>query len=177
MKYNIIATDPPWGYRDKCHSGKRGAGYKYNTMTIQDIQAMPIQSIATADCALFLWVTAPMFDIGIDTLKGYGFEYKTIAFTWIKRTKNWKLHWGMGSYTRANPEYCLLGIKGKPKRLSAAVHSVIEARVREHSRKPDEARERMVQLYGDVPRIELFARERVDGWHAWGNEVESDIDI
>lgn len=109
-------------------------------------------------------------------IKAWGFEYKTCAFTWIKRNKNinsW--FWGMGRYTRANSEICLLATKGNPKRINAGVHSVIDTPIEKHSKKPDEARKRIVELMGDLPRVELFARQKVDGWDSWGNEVESDI--
>ena len=105
-------------------------------------------------------------------------KYKTCAFTWVKQNKKSdSLFWGLGHWTRSNAELCLLAIKGKPKRISAKVHSVIMSKIREHSQKPDEARDRIVQLFGDVPRIELFARQKVDGWDSWGNEIESDIEI
>ena len=77
----------------------------------------------------------------------------------------------MGYYTRSNNEICLLAIKGKPKRVSKSVHQVIYEPLREHSRKPDTTRTRIVELCGDLPRIELFARQKVDGWDHWGNEV------
>ncbi|GAF84444.1 unnamed protein product, partial [marine sediment metagenome] len=111
-------------------------------------------------------------------MKCWGFEYKTVAFTWVKRNKksdSW--FWGMGWWTRSNPEYCLLGVKGNPKRVSAKIHSVIDDRIMKHSKKPDRVRDKIVELCGDLPRIELFARQRVNGWDAWGNEVESDVEL
>ena len=171
-QYAVLYADPPWNYRDKASAGKRGASYKYPCMSVAEIAALPVQAISAPHSAMFMWVTPPMLDAGMDVLKAWGYEYKTIAFTWVKTTKRGKLFWGMGNWTRANAEHCLLGVRGKPKRVSAAVHSVIMAPVREHSRKPDEARERIVNLMGDVPRIELFARQRVDGWDAWGNELQ-----
>ena len=114
----------------------------------------------------------PKLNECFDLISSWGFEYKTCAFTWIKTNKKSdSLFWGMGRWTRANPEVCLLAAKGTPKRLSASVHSVVMSPIREHSRKPDEVRDRIVELVGDLPRIELFARQRVDGWDAWGNEV------
>lgn len=177
MKYGAIMADPPWSYKDKARAGRRGAEYKYPTMAISDIAALPVADLAAPNCALFLWVTWPQLPAGLQVIDSWGFEYKTIAFTWIKTTKTGKLAWGMGNWTRANSEPCLLGIKGKPKRVDAGVHSVIMSQRREHSRKPDEVRERIVQLLGDVPKIELFARQKVSGWDCWGNEVERDIDI
>lgn len=111
-------------------------------------------------------------------MEAWGFEYKTAAFVWVKKyAKSGKNFWGMGAYTRANAEVCLLGIssgfKAGEKIISHKVHQIIEAPYEGHSTKPDETRRRIVELLGDVPRIELFARQRADGWDAWGNEVPS----
>lgn len=176
-RYNVLYVDPPWHYRDKCLSGERGVEFQYSTMTPRQIRSLPVEQICEDDCALFLWATMPQLDVAMSVLKAWGFEFKTVAFTWVKRTTHWKLAWGMGSWTRANPEIVLLGVKGKPKRVSKGVHSIVEARVREHSRKPDQVRERIVELMGDVPRVELFAREKDSGWDSWGDEVENDFEF
>lgn len=171
-KYNIIYADPPWIYKDKALAGNRGACCKYNLMTINEIINLPINKISDKDCILFMWVTMPKLNECFEVIKSWGFKYKTCAFTWIKQNKKSEsLFWGMGRWTRANAEICLIATKGKPKRISAKVHSVIISKIREHSRKPDETRERIVQLCGDLPRIELFARQQVEGWDCWGNEV------
>lgn len=171
-KYNIIYADPPWSYKDKALAGNRGACCKYDVMTIEDIENLPIKDISASDCILFMWVTMPFLKDCFDVIKSWGFKYKTCAFTWIKQNKKSNsLFWGMGSWTRANAELCLIATKGKPKRQSAKVHSVIMSKIREHSRKPDETRDRIVELCGDIPRIELFARQSVNGWDCWGNEV------
>lgn len=175
-KYNIIYADPPWSYRDKALAGNRGACCKYPVMSIKEICELPIQRIAADDCVLFMWVTMPKLNECFDVITAWGFEYKTCAFTWVKRNKksgSW--FWGMGSWTRANAELCLLATKGKPKRKNAGVLSIIDTPVEEHSKKPDIVRERIVQLCGDLPRIELFARQPTPGWDVWGNEVQSDI--
>lgn len=177
-RYNIIYADPPWTYRDKCHSGERGAGYKYPLMSIEEIKALPVQNIAAPDCALFLWVTMPLLQEGLDTLRAWGFKYKTNAFTWIKTNRvSGSLFWGMGNWTRSNAELCLLGTKGKPWRLCAGVHSVVMAPIGEHSAKPPEVRDRIVELCGDQPRIELFARSASPGWDVFGNQVNGSIDL
>ena len=172
-KYSIIYADPPWDYRDKAKAGKRGACFKYPTMKIKDIKELPIGDIAEDNCALFIWVTWPHLQNGLDVIKSWGFKYKTNAFVWIKMNKKATdtLFWGQGSYTRANSEFCLLAFKGKLKRINADVHSVIISPIGEHSRKPAEARQRIVRLFGDLPRIELFARETDYGWDCFGNEV------
>jgi N6-adenosine-specific RNA methylase IME4 len=171
-RYSIIYADPPWSYRDTAAAGNRGAGFKYGLMAQDNIAELPVDQIAAPDCALFLWVTMPKLSEVWGVIEKWGFTYKTVAFTWIKTNrKSGTPFWGMGNWTRANAELCLLATKGKPKRQSAAVHSVVMSPLRAHSQKPDEVRERIVKLMGDLPRIELFARERVEGWDAWGNEV------
>lgn len=173
-KYNIILCDPPWSYQDKCSAGNRGAGFKYPTMSIDEIKNLNIQLIAAKDCALFLWSTGPMMPEAIEVIKAWGFKYKTIAFTWIKiNKKSSTLFWGMGNYTRANPEYCLLGLKGWLHRESASVHSVIESKIQGHSVKPVEIYNRIRMLYGKIPSIELFARKKIEGWKAYGYEIGS----
>lgn len=177
-KYSVIYADPPWTFKTYSSKGKqkKSAECHYRCMTREDIQALPVQQISADDCVLFLWVTMPMLEQGLDLIKAWGFTYKTCAFTWVKRNRKsdgW--FWGLGYWTRSNAELCLLATKGNPKRVSRAVHSVVDSRVREHSRKPDEVRDRIAQLCGDVPRIELFARQRVDGWDSWGDEVEQEV--
>lgn len=174
-KYNIIYADPPWSYNvwSKPTKHKRSAESHYKTISLANIESMPINKIADENCILFLWVTAPCLIEGIELIKKWGFNYKTIGFTWIKENKKSDtLFWGMGYYTRANAELCLLATKGKTlPRKSHAVHQVIISKIREHSRKPDEARERIVELFGDLPRIELFARNESEGWDTFGNET------
>jgi len=171
-KYQIIYADPPWSYRDKALAGKRGACCKYNTMTHNELLTLPLSEIAADNCVLFLWVTAPKLNEVFEYIRAWGFQYKTRAFTWVKKNKRSNtLFWGMGSWTRANTEDVLLATKGNPKRISAGVHSVIEAPIREHSRKPDEVRDRIIQLVGDLPRIELFAREKKEGWTSIGYDI------
>ena len=125
---------------------------------------------------LFLWVTFPTLLESFEVIRAWGFQYKTVAFVWIKQNKKSDgLFWGMGYWTRANAEICLLATKGHPKRVSKRVHQVVISHIEEHSKKPNEVRNRIVELTGDVPRIELFARQTYEGWDAWGNEVQSDI--
>jgi len=171
-KFNILYIDPPWNYRDKATAGKRGAEFKYPCMTLTELGVLPMKDIAEENCAMFLWSTSPMLPEAIDLMNCWGWQYKNVAFTWIKQNKG-KLAWGMGNYTRSNPEYCLLGIRGKLERQSASVHSVVISPREEHSKKPDEIRDRIVTLFGDIPRIELFARKRVEGWDSWGNGLDN----
>lgn len=179
-KYSIIYADPPWNYENwsqkwhKEHSESRWAGRKYGLMETEDICALPVDSIAAENSVLFLWTISTMIPAALKVIESWGFKYKTLGFVWVKKNKIAdSLFWGMGFWTRSNAEICLLAVKGKPlPRISRSVHQVIHSPVKKHSEKPAEARERIVELLGDLPRIELFARERVDGWDAWGNEVE-----
>ena len=171
-KYNIIYADPPWSYKDKALSGNRGACCKYDVMDVSDISKLPIKDMLAENCVLFMWVTMPKLNECFSLIEAWGFEYKTCAFTWVKRNKKSSgFFWGMGRWTRANAEICLLATKGKPKRVAANVHSVIDTPIEEHSKKPSCTRDRIVSLLGDIPRIELFARQHVDGWDCWGDEV------
>lgn len=175
-KYNIIYADPPWKY----HGGHiKGAGCNhYNVMPIDEICALPVSELAADNCILFLWTTFPKLYETFDVINAWGFEYKTVAFVWIKRTStNNDWFTGLGFWTRSNAEICLLATKGKPVRFSKAVHQLIISPVEEHSKKPDITRDKIVKLAGNLPRIELFARQKSVGWDVWGNEVECDIDM
>lgn len=178
-KYSIIYADPPWKYKVYSPKGLgRSAESHYPTMDTEAICSLPVQELAEKDCALFLWVTLPCLLDGLSVLKAWGFTYKTIAFVWVKQNrKSDSLFWGMGHWTRSNCEFCILATKGHPKRVSARVHQVIMSHIEEHSKKPQEARDRIVLLMGDVSRIELFARQKTDGWDVWGNEVASDVEL
>lgn len=173
--YQIIYADPPWKYGDSHTLG--GAGKKYDLMSMEELYDLPIQKLCAENCVLFLWVTYPFLQEGLDLIKAWGFTYKTIGFQWIKTTKNGKLFWGCGNWTRANSEPCLIGVKGKPKALMHNIHQVIMEPITKHSEKPAIVRDKIVQLCGDVPRIELFARKPSRGWDVWGNEVETNIQI
>lgn len=133
-------------------------------MDIDEIKALPVGKLAAVDCALFLWITFPCIYEALDILNAWGFVYKTVAFVWVKQNRQSNgLFWGMGYWTRANAEFCILAIRGRPRRKSAGVHQVILSHVEVHSKKPDEVRERIVTLMGDLPRIELFARQQTPG--------------
>lgn len=173
-KYNIIYADPPWSFKTYSDKGKdRSAERHYPTMKKEDIQALPISKIAATDSVLLLWVTAPCLLEGIELISAWGFTYKTVAFTWIKlNKKNDGIFTGMGYYTRSNAEFCLLATRGKVlERKSHGVSSVVISHIERHSQKPREVRDRIVELFGDIPRVELFARQLAYGWDSWGNEI------
>lgn len=169
-KYDIVYADPPWQYKDKKCSGNCASHYE--TMKIEDICNLPIQNIITDNSTLFLWCTYPMLREGLQTIKNWGFTYKTIAFQWIKKNKKSDtFFFGLGRWTRGNSECCLLATKGKPERISNKVSQLIISPIQEHSKKPDVAREKILELMGDKARIELFARQEAIGWDSWGNEI------
>jgi N6-adenosine-specific RNA methylase IME4 len=178
-EYEIVYADPPWKYLTYSNKGQgRSAESHYPTMTIDEICKLPVSEITKKDAALFLWITFPMLNEAFRVIGAWGFRYKTVAFVWIKQNKKTpSLFWGLGFWTRSNAEICLLATKGHPKRVSAKVHQVIMSPIEEHSKKPDETRDRIVTLMGDIPRIELFARHKADGWDVWGNEVECDVTL
>ena len=170
-KYNIIYADPAWHFK---HWNDETVTRKapYDVMSKEDIKNLPVKDLADDNCILFVWVTFPKLLDGLETIKSWGFEYKTVGFNWVKKNKKAdSFFWGMGYWTRSNSELCLIATKGKPKRVSMGVHQIVYEPIREHSRKPDCVRDKILELCGDLPRIELFARQRVEGWDCWGNEV------
>ena len=177
-KYQIIYADPPWKFIGWSvnNSGRKAPSRHYVVQDLDWIKSLPIVSIADSNCVLFLWVTYPTLEVAFEVLKSWGFSYSTVAFTWVKSTVNNKWHFGLGYWTRANPEICLLASKGHPKRVGKGVPNLVISQVREHSRKPDEVRDRIVQLLGDLPRIELFAREETKGWDSIGYDLDG-LDI
>lgn len=171
MKYNIIYADPPWP-NSGGSQGKGKAKSHYNLMSTSDILNLPVKKISADNCALFLWAPMVFLPLAFDVIEKWGFSYRTCAFTWIKLNPKAKTPcMGLGSYTRSNAELCLLGIKGKLERRSKSVQQVVMADRGRHSSKPPEVRDRIVQLFGDIPRAELFARSVTLGWDCWGNEL------
>jgi N6-adenosine-specific RNA methylase IME4 len=200
MKYNVIYLDPPWKYNSRANHKTRfrgGACGHYPLMTMDEIASLPIGQLADRHCALLMWCTFPYLDKQIRLFDHWGFRYRTQFLTWIKLNprgydlpaddpnyqhgKQYALYrdglfhsvfFGVGYYAKSNPEVCLLGMRGQLPTMSDAVSSVILAPRREHSRKPDEAYERIEQVFGDVPRVELFARQRMPRWATAGNGID-----
>jgi N6-adenosine-specific RNA methylase IME4 len=181
-KYEIIYADVPWWYNDRRKVRKDnkkptcgiGACIHYPLMKTKDVCKLPVGDIADRDCALLLWSTTPCLDDAMQVIKAWGFKYVNFGFIWIKINKNSGTpFFGVGTYTKSNCEPCLLAKKGKIKQLvvSNTVSQVIISPREEHSKKPDEARNKIVQLFGNKKRIELFARQKIEGWDSWGNEV------
>ena len=175
-KYTVIYADPPWRYDQKSLQG--AAEKHYSTMSIEELCALPVEYLAAKDCALFLWTTFPMIPEALRLIEAWGFKYRTAAFVWLKQNrKNHGWFYGLGFWTRGNAELCLFAKRGRPKRNSASVHQLIIKPIEQHSKKPDETRDRIVMLMGDVPRIELFARQKTEGWDVWGNEAPDGVKL
>ncbi len=172
--YNIIYADPAWSYAifDSV-AGGRGQNTPYRCNRTVEIYNLPINKIADENCVLFLWATYPMLPEALYTFTAWGFSYKTVAFIWIKKNKKSGTNFfGMGQWTRRNTEILLLGTKGKPKAISHSISEIIEYPIMEHSKKPPIIRNKIVELSGDLSRIELFARDKCDGWDSWGDEIK-----
>ena len=178
-KYDVIYADPPWDYKQ--HGGQengRGmAKAHYDTMKTEEICNLPVRNMANDRAFLFMWATFPNIKEALKVIEAWGFEYKTAAFVWVKRNrKSNSPFWGMGAYTRANAEVCLLAIskQTKPGQMVKRhdIHQIVYEPVEEHSKKPGIVREKIVELLGgDLPKIELFARQQFPGWDCWGNEI------
>lgn len=175
--YSIIYADPPWSYNDKMSGHSFSLDHEYETQSKDWISSLSVGSIAADNSVLFLWAVSPLLPEALQVMKLWGFKYKTLAFCWSKHTKNGKKVKNLGRWTMGNVELCLLGVRGKPKRAVKNIYQLVEAERTKHSKKPDEVRERIVKLMGDLPRIELFARQKTEGWDVWGNEVDGDIDL
>lgn len=182
-EYNVIYADPPWKfnkgvYQDNGRSD-RMINEQYGTMSKKALLNLPINKLTHKDAALFLWVTDSHLKDGIELIEGWGFQYRTIVFIWKKITKNGKTCANVGAWTMKNCEVCLLGIRGNMLQHKKAnnVFQLIESERTKHSRKPIETKKRIETLFAGLPKLELFCREKTEGWHSWGNEVESDIEI
>jgi N6-adenosine-specific RNA methylase IME4 len=178
--YRVIHADPPWTFATYSRKGKgRSAEAYYDCMSLADIKALPVTDWAAEDCVLLLWITDPLLPTAFEVIAAWGFTYKTVGFYWAKLNKSAEpslyndtsFFTGLGFWTRANPELCLLATRGHPKRLNADVRKLIVAPRREHSRKPDEAYKRIEALCPG-PYLELFARAPRAGWDRWGAESE-----
>ena len=185
-QYSIIYADPSWGFSSKYKFKKGGKVSKlthindhYETMSIDNLCSLPISNLAKGNAILFIWTTDSHLESCLKVIKAWGFTYKTIAFVWLKQTSTGKDCFVKGFWTNKSTEICLLATRGKTYHLlkDKSVRQLIRSVRGKHSEKPNEARERIVQMFGNISRIELFAREKPRGWHVWGNEVESNIDM
>lgn len=179
-KYDLIYADPAWLYRDSANSGKRGAEHKYKVMTVQEICRLPVWDLAADNCLLAMWWVPTQPEEALQVVKAWGFRLMTMkGFTWHKTNKNkGNSAIGMGHLTRSNSEDCLFAVKGRLlHRVNAGICQHQTAPRGAHSEKPVIFRELLVELVGDVRRIELFSRINPAGWDVWGNECNSDISL
>ena len=178
-KYNIIYADPSWSFKNNKSGTLNGTADKhYETMTLEDMKKIPIHKIAADDCVLFMWYVGSQPQEAIDLVEAWGFKIKNMnGFVWVKLTTKLLAFFGMGFWTRAGSEAMIIATKGKPKPLNKNIRAVRHEVVGRHSEKPAAFRNDIVDLCGDLPRIELFAREKVKGWRSWGNEIKSDIKL
>ena len=189
MKYGALLIDPPWRFEvwNRDTGNGRSAELHYPTMTLAELKALPVVDLMAPDCVVFMWATWPIMPEALAVGESWGLTYKTCAFLWAKMNKhmvgrfgivedaaNWFV--GMGYWSRANPEPCLLFTRGKPKRLAKDVRQLIVSPIRRHSQKPDEVYQRIERLVAG-PYCELFARKPWPGWDRWGNEVESTVSL
>ena len=164
-RHGAILADPPWHFQAFGAGGTdRSPENHYPTMKTDEIAALPVGELAAQDCALFLWTTAAMMPDALTVMRSWGFDYRTVAFTWVKKGAP-----GLGYWTRKRSELCLLGVKGAPRRLNADVDEVVEAARGKHSEKPAAVYRRIERLVAG-PYMELFARKAHLGWNRWGND-------
>jgi len=181
-RYSVIYADPAWSYDFKeptaSKGGAKGSGYSagvdyyYGTMTIEQIMKLPVADICEKDAVLFLWATNPLLPEALETMKKWGFKYKTMI-TWHKERCK-----GMGYWFRGHTEHILVGVKGKVKAFRSLEHNIKKLPVEKHSKKPDEFRQMIEKATGNLGnKVELFARNNHEGWDAWGNEVGSSLEL
>lgn len=178
-KYQIIYADPPWEYANPKDNDPKMGGATYPAMSIESIKSLPIGEIADDNCALVLWCTMPKLKEGLGVIESWGFRYVTCLFTWVKLNPNGQgIYSGLGHWTNGNAELCLFGKRGRPSRMVKNVKQIQMWPRGRHSVKPPQIRDEIVRLFGDLPRIELFARQSVDGWDAMGNGIDGkDISV
>jgi len=178
LPYQLIYADPPWHFRVRSEKGEgRSAKNHYPVMSRDKIAALPISKIAAKNSVLLIWAIDPMLDVAFDVIKAWDFTFKTVGFYWVKQNiKSEGFFTGLGYYKRANPEQCLLATRGVGlKRTDKSIRRLIIAPRGRHSEKPAEAYRRIERLFGNVSRLELFARYRRAGWDVFGNQVEGSI--
>jgi len=172
-KYQIIYADPPWQYKSKECLAKKSIlngslNTHYSTLSIKDIKKLPVGGVSDNNCLLFLWVVSPMLDDCIEVIKSWGFEYSTIGFIWYKEKTN------PGSYTMSECEICLIGKRGNipTPRGARNIRQFLSEKKTRHSAKPEEIRNRITQMFPAQDKIELFARQRVEGWTSIGYDID-----
>ena len=177
--YGVIHADPPWFFKNYSEKGTgRNAISHYDCLTFEELRRLPVGDLAAKDCALFLWAVDPLLPRALELISAWGFEFKTVGFYWAKTNRTAKqdalrpadFFTGLGYWTRANVEQCLLATRGKPPRQAKDVRRLIIEPRREHSRKPEQVYDRIKRL-AKGPYLDLFARESRKGWDMWGDQA------
>jgi N6-adenosine-specific RNA methylase IME4 len=170
-KYDVIYADPAWRY-DFSKSSSRDIENQYPTMTIEEICNLPVKNMTAENAVLYMWATAPKLQEALAVIKAWGFEYVTHCI-WDKEII------GMGYWFRGQHELLMVGKKGKfsPPPSELRISSMIKERRTKHSKKPDKIRDMIKLWFPNAVRLEMFSRNNEQGWHNWGNESESSIDI
>ncbi len=175
-KYELIYADPPWSFSSS--QRKRDAPWNtavryYDCMPVKAIMAIPVETITAKNAILGIWAPWTHTHEMLQVMDAWGFKFKTAGFVYVKLNKDGTVFKGLGLYTRGGAEVCWLGVKGKGlTRIDKGVGQVVFAPRGKHSEKPSEIRTRFVRLYGDVEKVEMFARKEVTGWDCWGKEVQ-----
>jgi N6-adenosine-specific RNA methylase IME4 len=175
--YGVIYADPPWSFKTFSNPvdgivPHRSEVKPYESMTREELLALPVADITRKDCVLHMWTISSHQDQAYELAAAWGFTYKSLGFNWVKTQKGdpETPKMGMGMWLRQESEISLLFTKGKPKRVGAGVRQVLLEPAREHSRKPDGFYDRIEELSAG-PYAELFSRSSREGWDAMGNEV------
>ncbi|OQY57601.1 MAG: S-adenosylmethionine-binding protein [Desulfobacteraceae bacterium 4572_88] len=175
-KFSTILADPPWQFQNR--TGKMAPEHKrlsrYATLTLKEIQAIPVQDALEDKAHLYLWVPNALLAEGLQVMKCWGFAYKTNLIWYKVRKDGGPDRRGVGFYFRNVTEVILFGIRGKNARTlqpGRSQENIIVQRKREHSRKPDE-QYNLIEACSWEPFLEMFARGNRPGWHCWGNQAD-----
>lgn len=167
-RFDLVYADPPWRYEFN-QTDNRVIENQYPTMALEDICAMPVSDITIPNAVLFLWATFPKLEEAFQVVNAWGFKYRT-AIVWDK------VRMGQGIYTRQQTELLLIAIKGNmyspESNYAGNFRSLVSIeRSQNHSEKPKEFYGIIEGLYPDCTKVELFARNKRDGWYSWGNQA------
>ena len=194
-KYQVVYADPPWtyskgsfvlsvnGYNNTTLQKKKSKEEElvnhYPTMSVQEMMELPVSDVADKDCVLFMWTTDSHLPYALEIIKSWGFTYKTVGFVWNKTREDGGDYAMMGPWTMKQSEICLLATKGSPYKFreDRTVRSMVHSQKTKHSAKPQEVADRIVRMFPDCNRIELFARDAKPGWDVWGNEIQNTIEL
>jgi N6-adenosine-specific RNA methylase IME4 len=167
--YDLVVIDPPWPFATWSSKGQdKSASRHYRVMTLAEIMALPVRALLKENGVVLLWTTGAMLAQAVAVMQAWGITFKT-EIAWRKVTRNGKVRMGCGFWARSMHEPILLGTVGKPRKIT--LPSCFDGIAREHSRKPDEFYQMITDRTPGLQRADLFARQKREGWEAWGDEV------